>query len=227
MEAVRVLGQMMAEQKKIDGFSVGTRGSPIKGARVDEKPTLAEQGIDKNLAHRARALAKMPDADFRAAVEVTREGGQKPPKPVDEGKPAPKAPARHRKPLRRRKPVPVATVIDNIIFAIRNTLFGMVDLRERGASAADFDRLFAGADAVVAEARDEAYGTEITEDGDGEADPDDGGGANSDDAEAPDTDTLDSADSRKAYYAATESDLTLPPDGSIPPFLLVRPKEAS
>ena len=35
----------------------GTRGSRVKGARVDKKPTLATQGIDKNLADRARKVA--------------------------------------------------------------------------------------------------------------------------------------------------------------------------
>jgi hypothetical protein len=59
---------MMAEQKATVGLSEGTRGSKVKGARVDEKPTLASQGIDKNLANRARKLAAMPDDKFGAGV---------------------------------------------------------------------------------------------------------------------------------------------------------------
>jgi hypothetical protein len=34
-------------------MSKGTRGSPIKGARVPSGPTLADQGVDKNLANEA------------------------------------------------------------------------------------------------------------------------------------------------------------------------------
>lgn len=68
--AERRLGEIMEEQPK----SQGTRGSPIKGARVDEKPTLAEAGIDNDLAHRARTLAAMKEGEhdgerrFHAAI---------------------------------------------------------------------------------------------------------------------------------------------------------------
>jgi hypothetical protein len=48
MRATRRLDQLRQAQKETVGLSVGTRGSPIKGARVDDKPTLASQGIDKN-----------------------------------------------------------------------------------------------------------------------------------------------------------------------------------
>jgi hypothetical protein len=53
LRATRRLDQLRQAQKETVGLSEGTRGSPIKGARVDEKPTLASQGIDKNLAHQA------------------------------------------------------------------------------------------------------------------------------------------------------------------------------
>ena len=59
LRATRRIGELMEEQKKTIGFSVGTRGSHIKGARVDDKPTLKEAGIDKNLAHEARGLARL------------------------------------------------------------------------------------------------------------------------------------------------------------------------
>jgi len=72
MRATRRLDQLRQAQKDTVGLSMGTRGSRIKGARVDEKPTLASQGIDKNLAHQARVLGKLSDADFEAAVSDAR-----------------------------------------------------------------------------------------------------------------------------------------------------------
>ena len=50
VRAERRLGEMIRTQKQTVGLSAGTRGSPVKGARVDNKPTLAAAGIDKNLA---------------------------------------------------------------------------------------------------------------------------------------------------------------------------------
>jgi hypothetical protein len=73
MEAVRRLGQLMAAQEKTVGFSVGTKGSSVKGARVDDKPTLAEAGIGKNLAHRARTARAMSEEGFQEAVRAKRE----------------------------------------------------------------------------------------------------------------------------------------------------------
>ena len=86
-EAERRLGQLMQAQRETVGFNVGTRGSRIKGARVNEKPTLAEAGIDKNTAHRARRSAAMPEAKFNEVAEAKREAvltrrrrlGSKPP----------------------------------------------------------------------------------------------------------------------------------------------------
>ena len=69
MKAARRLGELMKAQKETIGFSAGSRGSPVKGARVDDKPTLAEAGIDKTLAHEARTLAAMPEPEFRQTVE--------------------------------------------------------------------------------------------------------------------------------------------------------------
>jgi hypothetical protein len=40
-------------QKETVGLNAGTKGNIAHG-RVDEKPTLASQGIDKNLAHQAK-----------------------------------------------------------------------------------------------------------------------------------------------------------------------------
>jgi hypothetical protein len=67
-EAERKLGQLMEQQKEIVGFNVGARGSKVKGARVSEKPTLKDAGIDKNTAHRARKARAVPEAE----VEKTK-----------------------------------------------------------------------------------------------------------------------------------------------------------
>src|SRR5262249_1413456 len=73
MRATRRLDQLRQAQKDGIGLSVGTRGSRIKGARVDEKPTLASQGIDKNLAHQARVLGAMDEAAFERKVAEARD----------------------------------------------------------------------------------------------------------------------------------------------------------
>jgi N6-adenosine-specific RNA methylase IME4 len=72
MHATRQLGKMIAAQKQTVGLSAGTRGSRVKGARVDDKPTLASQGIDKNLATNARKLGALADEDFEHAVGEAR-----------------------------------------------------------------------------------------------------------------------------------------------------------
>src|SRR6516225_8059968 len=71
LRATRKLDQLRQAQKETIGLSAGTRGSRVKGARVDDKPTLASQGIDKNLAHQARTLGKLTDDEFEK--EVTKE----------------------------------------------------------------------------------------------------------------------------------------------------------
>jgi hypothetical protein len=81
MFAERRLGQMMKEQKKIIGLNRG--GRPKTGLSenpVSFKPTLAEAGIDKNLAHRARSLAAMSEKEFKdhvAAISATMWGPRK------------------------------------------------------------------------------------------------------------------------------------------------------
>jgi hypothetical protein len=65
--AERRLGELMAEMEKHKGG-----GDQKSDHRVSKKPsdppTLASQGIDKNLAHRARASAKMSASDFEVAI---------------------------------------------------------------------------------------------------------------------------------------------------------------
>ncbi len=68
MEAVRRLGQIMAAQKATVGLHKG--GRPKTGLSenpVSDPPTLAEAGIDKNLAHRSRRAAAMSDEQFEDA----------------------------------------------------------------------------------------------------------------------------------------------------------------
>jgi hypothetical protein len=68
------MDQMRMAQKETVGLSAGARGSREKGARVDDKPTLASQGLDKNLAHQARLLGAMDEAAFERKVAEARDG---------------------------------------------------------------------------------------------------------------------------------------------------------
>lgn len=73
VQAERRIGQMMAEQKETLGLAkgaaergVGRRGK--RGSPADprsQKITLAEAGIDKHLADRARRLAKLSEGEFK------------------------------------------------------------------------------------------------------------------------------------------------------------------
>jgi hypothetical protein len=81
-EAERRLGQLIQAQKETVGLNRG--GRPKTGFSenpVSDQPgTLAEAGIGKNLAHRARQAAAMPEAEFKAAAEAKREAVRKKPK---------------------------------------------------------------------------------------------------------------------------------------------------
>ena len=73
LRATRRLDELRQAQKETVGLSAGTRGSRVRGARVDGKPTLAAQGIDKNLAHQARVLGALTDQNFEAVVADARD----------------------------------------------------------------------------------------------------------------------------------------------------------
>jgi N6-adenosine-specific RNA methylase IME4 len=77
LRAENRVGEMMAAQRDAVGLNEGSKGSPIKGARVSEKPTLSEAGIDKNLANRARKLHALPSAEFERVVSEGREAIQR------------------------------------------------------------------------------------------------------------------------------------------------------
>lgn len=77
MRAERRIGELMQAQKK--GGGLAKAGRPIKkigSARVpisESQPTLAEAGIDKHLADRARKLAAIPSPQFEKAIVDWRE----------------------------------------------------------------------------------------------------------------------------------------------------------
>jgi hypothetical protein len=72
MRATRRLHELVEAQRETVGLNAGARGVGT-AVRVDEKPTLAEQGIDKNLAHQARTLGRLSGESFEEAVADARE----------------------------------------------------------------------------------------------------------------------------------------------------------
>jgi hypothetical protein len=73
MRATRKLDELRRAQKETIGLNTGAKGiGTSKGVRVNEKPTLASQGIDKNLAQQARVLGKLSDEGFEKAVTKAR-----------------------------------------------------------------------------------------------------------------------------------------------------------
>lgn len=79
IRAERRLGELMAAQRETVGLNAGAAaGGEKEGPRGlyinprDERPTLAEAGIDKNLADRARKLAAIPEEKFEGMVSGWR-----------------------------------------------------------------------------------------------------------------------------------------------------------
>jgi ParB family chromosome partitioning protein len=74
LRAERRIGQLMQAQRKTVGLSKGggTGANQYRAAGLRKnpaaKPTLAEAGIDKNLANRARNLSKLDDGLFETKV---------------------------------------------------------------------------------------------------------------------------------------------------------------
>jgi N6-adenosine-specific RNA methylase IME4 len=80
MRATRKLDQLRQAQKESVGLNSGAAGGGEKtgprGLLVnprDLRPTLAMQGIDKNLAHQARVLGAMDEAAFERKVAEARD----------------------------------------------------------------------------------------------------------------------------------------------------------
>lgn len=76
MRATRRLDQLRQAQKETVGLNqgavpgkTGLRGNPV----LDPRPTLASQGIDKNLAHQARTLGALSDEKFETVVADARD----------------------------------------------------------------------------------------------------------------------------------------------------------
>jgi N6-adenosine-specific RNA methylase IME4 len=77
MRATRRLDQMRQAQKDSVGLNRGLAGSEVTGFSKnpvkDSRPTLAMQGINKNLAHQARVLGAVSDEQFEAVVADARD----------------------------------------------------------------------------------------------------------------------------------------------------------
>lgn len=72
MRATRRMDQMRQGQKATVGLNKGVRRVGKKPTR-DDRPTLADAGIDKNLAHEGRKLGALSDRDFEQAVHTARD----------------------------------------------------------------------------------------------------------------------------------------------------------
>jgi N6-adenosine-specific RNA methylase IME4 len=72
LRATRRLDQLRQAQKETVGLNTGAKGIGTS-VRVDEKPTLASQGVDKNLAHQARTLGALTDDKFEQVITEARD----------------------------------------------------------------------------------------------------------------------------------------------------------
>jgi hypothetical protein len=82
--------QLRQTQKESVGLN---RGAAVP-TRVDEKPTLASQGIDKNLAHQARALGALSDDKRAGGFGCPRRPSAAPPRHADDRLPEAALPGR-------------------------------------------------------------------------------------------------------------------------------------
>jgi hypothetical protein len=77
LRAERRLGEMMIEQPKAKGGTepgVGRRGNAgLQETRIDAPITLAQAGIDKNLAHRARKAAALSEEQFEEKISRAKQ----------------------------------------------------------------------------------------------------------------------------------------------------------
>lgn len=78
LRAERRVGELMAAQKKTVGFAKGGQPHQKKSTGLSKNPvaTLAEAGIDKNLANRARQFAEMSESRFENLVKDARADAQ-------------------------------------------------------------------------------------------------------------------------------------------------------
>lgn len=78
IRAERRLGELLAAQAETVGKAAGARGIGTSAGydltrTQDAPPTLAEAGIDKNLAHRARTYAAVPEERFEKLLTTKRQ----------------------------------------------------------------------------------------------------------------------------------------------------------
>lgn len=71
--AERRIGELMAAQREHFGTAQGRRSDLGLNSTQVEKPTLADAGIDKNLADRARKYAAVPEQEFEEILADRRE----------------------------------------------------------------------------------------------------------------------------------------------------------
>jgi hypothetical protein len=119
--AERKLGLMMAEQKLTVGFNKGGAGQH-KGKRdsknpvADVLPTLAEAGIDKNLAYRARKWAEFDDEGFEYELELELDKIlNPPPSPGQLDEERKEERRKERQEARRQEQETIAVVADDVI----------------------------------------------------------------------------------------------------------------
>jgi hypothetical protein len=136
-EAERKLGQLMQAQKETVGLNKGGRPQTrFVENPVSSKPTLAEAGIDKNLAHRARTAAAMPASDFEVAKESKRKSITAKPK---------------NQPSKGETTAQVASSLtDRCIETVRNTIERTIGEMRRGrAPQKKYELLFAALSDVI------------------------------------------------------------------------------
>jgi phage N-6-adenine-methyltransferase len=72
MRATRRIDEMRRVQAETVGLNKGAKGVGTE-VRVDSRPTLAEAGIDKHLADRARKIGRLSDDEFEKVVKTGRD----------------------------------------------------------------------------------------------------------------------------------------------------------
>ena len=73
MRATRRMDEMRQEQKATIGLNEGGRPKTGVSNTPDSRPTLAEAGIDKNLAKEGRKLGSLSNSEFEEAVKTARD----------------------------------------------------------------------------------------------------------------------------------------------------------
>jgi hypothetical protein len=139
MRAERRLHELMKEQKKVIGFNKGG-GDQRSKHRDSTKPggntkaTLAEAGIDKNLAQRARNAGKPSDEEFEQKIADAKEQIESPVKL--------NIVTKAQKP---KKVVIVGDAVDQCVNKVRAVIEDTLHQMRRGhAKQRKFELLFAG-----------------------------------------------------------------------------------